>query len=141
MISILVGRGLARPIVTLCAAARKLGDGDYQTDLSVVRSDEIGELATAFRQMARDLNATTVSKQRVDNILGSMIDPLFVVGSDGKINIANDAAEDLLGYGKEELVGRPLTKFLVDGDDAGSHQYDGAWQRSFNSLVYWISIA
>ena len=138
VISIFVGRGLARPIVSLSKAARKLGDGDYETNLSVERSDEIRELAVAFRQMADDLNATTISKQRVDNILGSMIDPLFVVGRTGTINIDNDAAEDLLGYTKEELIGRPLAMFLVEGEGAGSLRGDEASRNSLENFDQWF---
>lgn len=53
-----VSRGLARPIRLLAEQASRIGGGDYSDTLAVERSDEIGELATAFRDMSRNLRAS-----------------------------------------------------------------------------------
>jgi diguanylate cyclase (GGDEF)-like protein len=47
----LVARGVARPVEALAAAARRIAGGDYHGAPEVSRSDEIGDLAIAFRTM------------------------------------------------------------------------------------------
>jgi diguanylate cyclase (GGDEF)-like protein len=51
LLSVLVSRGLVRPIRHLADAARQIESGDYQLALSGTRGDEIGELQRAFLHM------------------------------------------------------------------------------------------
>jgi diguanylate cyclase (GGDEF)-like protein len=46
---------LLEPLLRLGQAARDVGSGKLVTDLGIVRSDEIGELATSFEEMSRNL--------------------------------------------------------------------------------------
>ena len=50
-----VTRGLVSPLNDLTTAVRRLGAGDWQARAAVHRPDEIGELATAFGEMSRQL--------------------------------------------------------------------------------------
>ena len=49
--SLLIARGIARPMGELADVARRVAGGDYSMVPPVSRSDEIGELAKAFRMM------------------------------------------------------------------------------------------
>jgi diguanylate cyclase (GGDEF)-like protein len=49
--SILIGRGLIKPINRLALAARRMRDGDYTQTIDVSQRDEIGELASSFNHM------------------------------------------------------------------------------------------
>jgi diguanylate cyclase (GGDEF)-like protein len=49
--SVLIARGIARPVRELANVARRIASGDYSTEPPAPRSDEIGDLATAFRTM------------------------------------------------------------------------------------------
>ena len=53
-------------------------------------------------------------------IIGTMADALFVCDRAGQIQLSNPAAERLLGYGENELIGRRIEDLLVKGDDAFS---------------------
>jgi methyl-accepting chemotaxis protein len=56
--SFLLARSIARPVVAISQVALKLAEGDLSQEISVQSSDELGELANAFRQMTtyfRDL--------------------------------------------------------------------------------------
>src|SRR5205814_3388546 len=44
--SMLIARGIARPVRELADVARRIASGDYSTNPAQTRSDEIGELAT-----------------------------------------------------------------------------------------------
>ena len=53
--SVLVARGIARPMRELAHVARCIASGDYSASPPTHRSDEIGELATAFRTMQQGI--------------------------------------------------------------------------------------
>jgi len=59
VLAALAGRGLARhllvPLRTLKQAAERLGDGELSHRVELQRTDELGALATAFNDMAGDL--------------------------------------------------------------------------------------
>ncbi|MDH3589947.1 MAG: EAL domain-containing protein, partial [Gammaproteobacteria bacterium] len=58
MVAFAVSSSMARPIRRLAEQASRIGSGDYSDTLAVDRSDEIGELAAAFRDMSRNLRAS-----------------------------------------------------------------------------------
>ncbi len=51
----LIARGVSRPVEQLAASARRIESGDYGAPPMIARSDEIGELATAFANMAQSI--------------------------------------------------------------------------------------
>jgi diguanylate cyclase (GGDEF)-like protein len=53
--SMLIARGIARPVRELAGVARRIASGDYSTEPPDSRSDELGDLATAFRMMQRGI--------------------------------------------------------------------------------------
>jgi diguanylate cyclase (GGDEF)-like protein/PAS domain S-box-containing protein len=71
-------------------------------------------VAIAFRKY--DLVAITPSLAARE-IIGTMADVLFVCDREGRIEFANAAAERVLGYRAESLVGRQIEELLAAGDD------------------------
>lgn len=55
VISIVMGRALARPIRKLATAAKKISDGDLSSRVEIDSHDEIGLLAAAFNNMAENV--------------------------------------------------------------------------------------
>ncbi|MEX2182477.1 MAG: protein kinase [Gemmatimonadaceae bacterium] len=55
LFSLLVARWVTRPVAKLAAAARRASDGDYAAEITATSRDEIGALASAFRQLLADL--------------------------------------------------------------------------------------
>ena len=53
--SILIARGIVRPVRDLVVVARRIASGDYTTAAPASRNDEIGDLATAVRKMREDI--------------------------------------------------------------------------------------
>jgi len=51
LLSLMVGRGLVRPIRQLAEAARRVETGDYHVSLPARRGDELGELQRGFLRM------------------------------------------------------------------------------------------
>ncbi|MGK5679819.1 ATP-binding protein [Actinoplanes sp. URMC 104] len=52
-----LARGMTSPLREMTAAARAMAQGDYDRRVRATSADEVGELATAFNQMAADLAA------------------------------------------------------------------------------------
>ena len=67
--------------------------------------------------MTVDLRKTTISKDYVDSIIGSMNDTLVVVDPDGKIRSVNRATCELLGYQEDEIIGRSVDVLLPQGQE------------------------
>lgn len=51
-----LARGVSLPVRALALAARRIGDGDYETPVSTARSDEIGVLADAINTMRHGIS-------------------------------------------------------------------------------------
>src|SRR6202000_222865 len=105
-------RRLSGPIAALVKSADRIGDGDYTRPLAVVRSDELGDLQFALERMRQNLNETTITKNYLNTVLNSLSDAVFVTTPDGVVKSCNEAAQLLLGYSSDELVGKPLLGFI-----------------------------
>jgi PAS domain S-box-containing protein len=105
---------ISAPIKWINDAIRKVADGDLDTILDIRRNDELGVLANSFNKMTADLRKTTISKDYVDNIIGSMNETLIVIDPTTKIRSANRAACELLGYAENELIGKEIGYVVAD---------------------------
>lgn len=112
----LLARRIERPITALIRSADRIGQGDYTHPFSIARRDEIGSLQQALERMRVKLRQTTITKNYLNIVLNSMSDAVLVTSPDGTIKGANDAARKLLGYGEEELIGRPLLFIIAEGE-------------------------
>ena len=54
--SLLIARGVSRPIEALAAAARRIADGDYRPAAPITQAGEVGELAAALTNMAEAIS-------------------------------------------------------------------------------------
>jgi PAS domain S-box-containing protein len=112
VMGLFLARSIGVPLAELKTAALQIGKGRLDTRLANRSRDEIGMLAATFNRMAEDLQATTVSKAYVDNILESMSEMLIVTDSALTIRLVNGAALAQLGFTADELIGRPLPTLL-----------------------------
>src|SRR5262249_36329027 len=106
VLGFLVWRSIHRPIRVLHEAAVQLGRGHLETRIQLDSLDEFGVLADAFNKMARELASTTVSMESLEGVFDSMAAALIVFDPEGHIVNVNRATLDLLGYGREELIGQ-----------------------------------
>jgi PAS domain S-box-containing protein len=108
VLGMLLWRSIHAPIQALHAAALRLGHGHLDTRVDVRSRDELGVLADAFNKMAGELGRTTVSVSNLENVFDSMAGALLIFDTDGRITRVNQAALNLLGYGRDALLGRPF---------------------------------
>jgi diguanylate cyclase (GGDEF)-like protein/PAS domain S-box-containing protein len=128
------GRRLGAPISTLIKSADRIAQGDYSRPLVVGRRDELGDLQAALERMRQKLRQTTINKNYLTNVLGSMTDAVFVTSPDGVIRMANQSACKLLAWGEEELVGRTIIS-IFDERERGEFDMLRASQDTRETVV------
>ncbi|MEI2724911.1 MAG: histidine kinase dimerization/phospho-acceptor domain-containing protein [Verrucomicrobiota bacterium] len=96
-------KAILKPIQTLTNAAREIGHGNLEQTVPVLSNDELGELAVTFNKMAAQLNtyrqSTTEQILRLhrtmEAALASFSDPVFIMDTQGRIELNNRAAQTL----------------------------------------------
>jgi len=118
-----MARALEKPIRQLVEGTNRLADGDLTHRVRIHSKDEIGQLAKSFNTMAEKLKKSRqellAAKAYTDNIIRSMSNSLLVVNKDQTIRAANQATYDLLGYSKDELLGKPFSMIFAEGYYSG----------------------
>ncbi len=106
-----LSRGIVSPIRSLSETTREVAQGNFAAGRNIEPrgNDEVAQLARAFKAMASSLDATTVSKTYVDDIIRNMKDTLIVVDRADRIRTVNRALLKLLGYTEAELVDQPFS--------------------------------
>ena len=97
----------------LTLGLRRAADGDFERDL---HGGDLGELSQAFEAMRQSLRSSIVSRDYLDRLLSSMSEGVLVTSPDGRIERANPAAHEMLGYATDELTGRPIAEILANAD-------------------------
>ncbi|MBI3098924.1 MAG: HAMP domain-containing protein, partial [Planctomycetes bacterium] len=98
--SMLLARGVSRPVHDLVDGTVRVASGEYSHHIDVRSRDELGDLATAFNKMAGDL----ATKEKIRGVLNKVV--------------AKDVAEELL-KGDLGLGGRRMKVSLIFADLRG----------------------
>ena len=119
-----LSRNITRPLSDLREAAVAITLGDYSRHVQMQRSDELGQLSSAFNTMAsrvalaqqklqRQLAAMEESEARYRKITEASFDGIDIVVDD-VIRDANRGFAEIFGYTVEEVIGRPVTDFVAE---------------------------
>ena len=91
---------ITSPLREMRLAAFELSKGNFDTKLPSLQNDEIGQLATAFNQMGRQLKyhveLISQEKEQLSSILTSMTDAVITFNRNLTILVSNPQAERLL---------------------------------------------
>ncbi len=114
ILSVLVARRLAHPIVALAGLARRVGRGEYDSRISLRRSDEIGDLAVAFDQMMENLARMQASLREGEERLRLITDavPALIayVDAEQRYQFVNKRYEEWYACSREDMVGKHVTE-------------------------------
>lgn len=125
------------PLRKMKEAALAVARGKFDTKVPILTQDEIGELAIAFNQMAKQLkyNITALSeeKEHLSSILSSMADGVITFSKDGTILEVNPPADRFLqsvyfekGFSPEESNSVPQVLMnLFDESESQSKEQVG----------------
>ncbi|MCX5685223.1 MAG: ATP-binding protein [Planctomycetota bacterium] len=107
----LVGNWLwQKPLHRLVAGARRIAGGDLDHRIEIGGARELGQLALALNEMrenlARQIRTVTAQREDLRQVVANLSEGVVAVGVDGKILLANVAAQELLAPGGADLVGQ-----------------------------------
>ena len=101
-----------------------ISQGDYEQRLEHSSSDEIGVLAVSFNRMAsklQEFEQSTLSdvlaqKKRLETVLNSMTDAVFILNENMRVIMVNPACSVLSGLTESELVGKQISALAGTND-------------------------
>lgn len=108
------------PIEAMKRGADRFARGEFETKLSVPKSQELGSLAEAMNRMADQLDERirTVVRQRNEHeaVLASMVEGVVAVDREERLLSMNAAAERVLGLREAEAQGRSIQEVVRNTD-------------------------
>jgi PAS domain S-box-containing protein len=115
-------RAIIRPITTLAEAAEMIRSrGDYDQNVPTVGDDEVGRLGRSFKAMMealrereRELRRLALSQR---TIVESAAYGIISTTADGLVTSFNPAAERILGYAADEIIGRQTPDIWHDPEE------------------------
>lgn len=130
LLSFLLSKTITTPIERITEGARSIAEGNFDQDLGVQSSDEIGELTRSFNYMARRLKATVGEVQgerdKLNTLFLHMTDGVAAFTTDGRLIHMNPATESLLGVRMQDNL--TFDEMFADLEMVGS---DETAMRSF----------
>ncbi|SNS43933.1 sensor histidine kinase [Sphingopyxis indica] len=133
--AIVVADRIVRPLGTLIGATRTAAGGDLSVRVPLpARDDEIAVLTNAFNRMTEQLQGQTSAlvsanqqletrRSFIEAVLSGITSAVVSVDAQGRILLANAAAERLIGTEGESLTGKSLADVapelaaLIDSDE------------------------
>jgi signal transduction histidine kinase len=115
LISQILAHGMTRPLREMTAAAKAMARGDYSRRVRATSRDEVGQLATAFNQMAADLAAADRQRRElIANVSHELRTPIFAVQAvlENVVDGVSDPDTLRTALAQTERLGRLVTELL-----------------------------
>jgi signal transduction histidine kinase len=123
LISQILAHGMTRPLREMTAAAKAMARGDYSRRVRATSRDEVGQLATAFNQMAADLAAADRQRRElIANVSHELRTPIFALQAvlENVVDGISDPDTLRTALAQTERLGRLVTELLdLSRIDAG----------------------
>jgi PAS domain S-box-containing protein len=119
-----VMKRFTKPLDRLTIAVKNMGEVKAVDKVSVETKDEIGKLANAFNNMVESIRwreeALKESEAKYRTLFEESRDVIFIVDTRGEFINANQAAFDLFGYSKDEMLEEGLDALFVQSAELKS---------------------
>ena len=118
--SLIAARRIRRPLDTLRLGADRFARGELANPISIPDVAEIGRVAEAMNQMARQLHdhIQEILEQRNEQaaVLASMVEGVLAIDRDERIISLNEAARRMFAVAPENVSGRFLHEIIRNPD-------------------------
>lgn len=115
---------ILKPIYELTDKIKAISRGDYDQKLLFSSADELGMLVREFNSMslklkeyeANNLHKLLVEKKRMEAIIYSLNDAIFIIDEDKKFLYLNKTAQEITGLKESDLAGKPAQEAALTND-------------------------
>jgi NtrC-family two-component system sensor histidine kinase KinB len=109
--SLLLSNLLVKPVLRMMEATQKISEGNYDVEISIQSSDELGDLTNDFNKMAKKLKAyhdlnidqIVAEKRKSDAIIRSIDDGIVVVDKELRVTGLNPTAAKALHIEHDQI--------------------------------------
>jgi two-component system phosphate regulon sensor histidine kinase PhoR len=113
-----IARMITRPVRQITRAAEAIAAGKLEQQIPIRTNDEIGRLGRAFNEMSSNVKNTMTAisgeRGRLVAVLSSLSDGVVMTDSQGRVVLANPAAERLFNFKEMTATGKPLIEAIHD---------------------------
>ena len=118
-IALVVSHRIVTPIRQVTGAARAIGRGEFDQEIPVTSSDEVGILAEEFNSMRWNLKSAveklTEEEKKMTAIVNSIAEGLILVDSNNRVLHINPAAERLLNISADS-IDKDITEIIQNDE-------------------------
>lgn len=112
-----------KPLKDLIKSAEGLASGNFNQRVDIRSGDEFEEVGNSFNAMSVKLSQTFLNlekekdlavaqKNKLDEVLSSIIDGIIAIDFNKNIILSNKAAQEITGYTASELQNQSIDKFI-----------------------------
>jgi PAS domain S-box-containing protein len=123
VLAVIIARSMTNPLVQMTRAVENLAHNEPIV-VPTSASGEIGMLASAFARMDADVRSKTAalnreieerrdSERMARTIIDTVLDAIIQVNESGEVLEWNPQAESILGWSRQEAMGRPITDLYL----------------------------
>ncbi len=117
----LLSRTVVYTILKTSREAKQIAEGDLSKRLEIRNEQsEMNMLVQSFNQITTQLEEKIqdlkLSEEKYRHLVENVPDLLYYLDPEGNISSVNEEVSQLLGYDKEELLGKPFSAIVHDDD-------------------------
>lgn len=120
-LGVFVARTITHPLSDMRKQAIELAKGNFSRKVRKYGNDEIGQLATTFNYLTRELkeaqSMTEGERKKLSSVIAYMTDGVIATNRNGAIILLNTPALELLNVSRETALEMPITSLLGLDDE------------------------
>lgn len=108
LLILVIANRISKPVKSVIAATQMIADGHFEISIPSFKDYEFNTIKNSLELMAKKLNQSLlIIKQRqayIEAIIANVTDGVIAISLDGKVNLINEAARNILDFKSSEVI-------------------------------------